>query len=86
MTNYKVIRDGYIVCINHDFGTEITEAEYAAIVSVVNNKPSAEIGYDYRLKVDLTWELVELPPVPEDDEEITLEDALAKLRELGVDV
>lgn len=76
MRYYKIIIDGYLVSIgNGSGGTEITEAEYAELLNIIRNKPSAESGYDYRLKADLTWELYELPPVPEDDE-ITAEEAL----------
>lgn len=76
MRLYKIIDNGYLVAIgNGSGGTEIPEAEYAELLNIIRNKPSAESGYDYRLKADLTWEMYELPPMPEDDE-ITAEEAL----------
>lgn len=76
----KIIKDGYIVSIAS--GTSdgnITEVEYNNLLSFIRNKPTPESGFDYRLKADLTWELYELPPVPEDDE-ITAEEALGIIR------
>lgn len=76
MRFYKIINNGYLIAIgNGSGGTEITAEEYAELLEVIHNKPSAESGYDYRLKADLTWELYELPPIPEDDE-LTAEEAL----------
>jgi hypothetical protein len=66
---YKLIEDGYILLIGRGSGgIEITKKEYELLLSHINSKPEAEEGYGYRLKEDLTWELYELPPVPEDDE------------------
>lgn len=80
MRFYKIINNGYLVAVgNGSGGTEITEAEYNNLLEVIRNKPSAESGFDYRLKADLTWEKYELPPVPEDDE-ITAEEALEIIR------
>lgn len=56
-------------------GKEITEQEYAEILTTIRNKPTAREGYDYRLKTDLTWEEYALPPIepepPTDEEAIT---------------
>lgn len=80
MRYYKLINNGYLVAVGSGSGgTEITEAEYNNLLSVIHNKPTAPEGYDYRLKADLSWELYELPPVPEDDE-ITAEEALEIIR------
>lgn len=80
MRYYKMIIDGYLVAVgNGSGGLEITADEYAELLNIIRNKPSAESGYDYRLKADLTWEKYELPPVPEDDE-ITAEEALEIIR------
>ncbi len=65
------------------YGEEITESEYNAIYNMILNKPTAPIGYDYRLTKELEWELYELPPV-EDLEEATQEDYIAALEQLGV--
>jgi len=49
-------------------GTEISEAEYNTILSVIHNKPKATETIDYRLKEDLTWEAYEVePPDPDPD-------------------
>lgn len=57
--------EGYIVA----FGkaeTEVETDEYILLKEVVKSKPTPPIGYDYRLKEDLTWELFELPISEED--------------------
>lgn len=69
MRYYKMIIDGYLVAVgNGSGGIEISEDEYAELLNIIRTKPVAPEGYDYRLKADLTWELYELPPKPEDDE------------------
>ena len=66
---FKNIEDGYLISISTGTGQEeITMDEYEQILSVIRNCPTPEAGYDYRLKADLTWELVELPPEDEDPE------------------
>ena len=85
MRFYKIINNGYLVAIgNGSGGTEITESEYNNLLEIIHNKPTAESGFDYRLKADLTWEMYELPPMPIEDEEATAEDYEAALAELGV--
>lgn len=66
MRYYKHISDGYILAIGTgNGGTEITEAEYNEILSVIRNKPKATETTDYRLREDLTWEAYEVePPEP----------------------
>lgn len=65
MKYYKTIEAGYITIIGTGAGgTEITAAEYNAILAVIRNRPRAD-GKDYRLKTDLTWEAYDLPPEPE---------------------
>ena len=83
----KNTENGYIVSIVKGVSVgNITEAEYQAIMDIIRNKPTAEQGYDYRLREDLTWELYQLPePEPEADEEATEADYLASLAELGVE-
>lgn len=62
MRYYKMIENGYIIAIGIGFDdVEITAEEYAAILEIIKSKPVAENGYAYRLKEDLTWELVEVP-------------------------
>ena len=72
---YKVVDNGYVVGIGtngNDNVTAITETEYNQLLSVIRSAPSASDGYTYRLRADnLEWELVELPPAPD---EPTIED------------
>ena len=68
MRYYKIVESGYLVVIGTgNGGAEITKEEYENILTVINEKPIAESGYDYRLKEDLTWETYELPIVEETD-------------------
>lgn len=66
------ILDGYIVSVS------ASDAQYAAIVSELSARPVPPDGYDYRLRADtLEWELVELPPAPDPEEQdIPAEEAL----------
>lgn len=72
MRYYKIIYNGYIQRIGiGDGGIEITEKEYQYLSNIIQNKPIAENGYDYRLKENLTWELYELPIITfEESEEL----------------
>ena len=73
MNFYKTVKDGLIVGVGtNGIGEEITEQEYAEILAVIRNKPTARDGYDYRLKTDLTWEEYALPPI--EPEPPTVED------------
>ena len=69
MRYYKQIDGNYITAIGTGGGgTEITAAEYDAIMTVVQNKPPKTATTDFRLKTDLTWEEyphVEPEPEPE---------------------
>ena len=69
---FKNIEDDYIVSISTGCGAEeITQEEYDNILSVIRSRPIPEVGYDYRLRTDLTWELIEVEVVPDDEMEIT---------------
>lgn len=84
MRFYKQTSNHYTIAIGTGAGgTEITEAEYNAILAVIRNRPATE-GKGYRLKTDLTWEAYDLPPEPEpsDADELTDEEALNMI--LGV--
>lgn len=86
MRYYKNIEDTYILAIGTGVGgEEITQEEYENILSIIRTRPIAETGYAYRLRTDLTWELVEAPVV-EEDAEATEADYLSALAELGVEV
>ena len=75
--------NGYIVSIVHDGGT--AEA-YPNIEEALRARPTAPVGYDYRLTTSLEWELYQLSDQePEADEEATEADYLASLAELGVE-
>ena len=67
----KYINDNYIVGVGTGAGTgsEITEDEYNTILDKINNRPTAPEGFTYRLTTALEWELCELPPVVENNEE-----------------
>ena len=68
MRYYKITEDGYLTAIGTgNGGNEITEEEYNSLLEHIRNCPTAEEGYGYRLKEDLTWELYELPIVPEEE-------------------
>lgn len=87
MRYYVEYADDRIIAVGAGFGgVEIVKEEYENILSVISNRPTPESGYDYHLKKDLTWELVELPPEPEYDPEATEADYLEALAELGVSV
>lgn len=76
MRYYEETDNDFIVCIGKGFGgEEISETQYDEIFEIIHAKPIPPSGYDYALRKDLTWELVELPPMPEP--ELTDEEALA---------
>lgn len=78
---FKNIAGEYLTSIGTGSGmVEITKEEYEHILSVILSCPTAEQGYMYKLKTDLTWEPVELPPEDEPD----LSDAEAMAIILGV--
>lgn len=78
MRYYKLIENGYLIAIGTGAGgVEITEEEYNSILAHIRSCPEASSGYGYRLKEDLTWELYELPVVP--DEEISSNELLTMI-------
>ena len=65
----------------------ISEEDFNRIKATHNNRPSAPDGFTYKLKADtLTWELVELPPIDDTDDDATESDYITALQDLGVDV
>lgn len=62
----KYEQDGYILCLG--VGEEITENEYNTILDKINNRPTAPEGFTYRLTAALEWELVELPPIENNED------------------
>ena len=67
MRYYKEVKDEYIIDVGTGLGfTEITESEYNEIMLIIKSCPTPPTGFDYFLRIDLTWELIELPPEPVD--------------------
>ena len=83
-----MISDGYICGVlesEQHFPNEITAEEKDNVYSLLLNRPTAQDGYTYKLKADtLTWELVELPPIDETDDDATESDYITALQDLGV--
>ena len=68
MGKYKIVVDGYIVCVGiGDRGTPITEEEYRAILLAVDNRPEDTEDTIFKLNEELEWEECERPPIPEPD-------------------
>ena len=69
---FKNIEGDYITSISTGCGqTEIDQEEYNEIMSIIRSRPTPEVGFDYRLRTDLTWETVEVEVIAEDDKEIS---------------
>ena len=74
---YKQTDSMYILTVGVGAGgIEISADEYSEILSVIQNRPSAD-GKGYRLKTHLTWEAYDLPPEPEPSAADELSDAEA---------
>lgn len=67
----KYESNGYIIGLSIGVGTgdEITEDDYNKILDKINSRPTAPEGFTYRLTTALEWELCELPPIVENNEE-----------------
>ena len=84
---FKRTEEGYITLVGKgEDAEEISREEYETILAVIHDRPTAQPGYTYKLRTDLTWELCEIPSIPEGDMDATEEDYLAALAELGVTV
>lgn len=72
-----ITSNGYIVAICR------SDRDFDTISSIIANKPKDEVdGFVYRLKADtLTWELVELPPINDTDDEATESDYIEALQD-----
>lgn len=80
---FKNIEDDYIVSISTGTGAEeITQEEYDNIMSVIRSRPTPEVGYDYKLRADLTWELIEVEVIPEDEVEISDDEFMNMVEEV----
>lgn len=79
----KVLCNGYILGVGIVAqGGNISKEEYDTLTAVFNNAPECEVGYYYRLKENLVWELCEVPAI--DDEPASIEDYEEALRRFGV--
>lgn len=81
----KITENGYIVSIASGVTNgNITESEYNTIRQKLKVHLEAPIGKEYRLREDLTWELVDLPSVDINDEdyELDAQDLLEMLKEI----
>lgn len=80
---YKLTKDGYITVVGTgEGGTPITEEEYENILATLRSRPTAEEGFYYLLREDLTWELVEAPVVEPTDGEVSGHELLAMIEEV----
>lgn len=76
-----IVINGYIIAVQS--GDE-NEAE---IRERIASKPQDVDGNQYKLRADtLEWELVELPPIDDTDDEATESDYIDALKNLGVEV
>ena len=69
MGRFKVIQDGYVLGVGENQSPidMITQTEYDTLSAIFRNKPQNPEGYRYMLRADtLEWELVEIPPEPEE--------------------
>lgn len=72
---YKHIDGGFITSISTGTGQiEITQDEYEYILTAIQSRPTPEPGFDYRLREDMSWELVERPI--DDDPELSEQEAM----------
>ena len=69
-----IVKNGYVIAVQE------SDADYDVIMQKISNKPQDTEGHIYRLRSDnYEWELVELPPEPEPDPNISAEEALSIL-------
>lgn len=82
MRYYKKLKDGYLLAIGTGPGSEeITAEEYENILTIIRSRPTAEAGYGYRLKADMTWELYEVPVVDDSENYITGDEFMSMVEE-----
>ena len=79
MRYFKLIQDGYILSIGTGYdGVAISLDEYNKIMTVIKSRPEADKGFDYLLKEDLTWEMIEVPIIEPPEKELTDADKAAE--------
>lgn len=81
MRYFKLVNDGYILCIGQgNAGTEISKTMYNKIMKIIQAKPPATSEVDYRLRdKDLTWEEYKPEPEPEPEEKYSPDEILKAL-------
>lgn len=81
---FKNIEGDYITSISTGCGMEeITQEEYENILDIIRNqRPEPQVGFDYILKTDLTWEPYEVEVIPEDEMEISDDEFFDMLEEV----
>ena len=80
---FKNIKGDYITSLSTGCGKVlITKEEYDNIMDIVlNQRPEPQVGFDYKLKTDLTWEQYEVEVIPEDEMEISDNEFMNMLEE-----
>ena len=79
MRYYKNIDGDYLQSVSIGTGQfEITQEEFKNLLSIIRTKPTDVCRKIWRLSINLTWELHDLPPEPEpsDEDEISTDEAL----------
>ena len=81
---FKTVENGYIPCLEAGSAgdIEITQEEYENILNIIRSQPIPEVGYIYRLREDLTWELCETEIIDENEEEISHEEFMTMIEEV----
>lgn len=83
---YKNIEDDkYIRAICTGTGEiEISEEEFNTIHDIIQNRPTEEPGFIFRLKTDLTWDKLEYDEeiIDENEEEISHEEFMTMIEEV----
>ena len=80
----KIVKDGIIIALSALYGADISDEEYREIYNVIQSKPSAPEGFEYRLKDTLEWELYKPEALQEDMETATPDDYETALGRFGV--
>ena len=84
----KFVLNGYVIAVGEGLvGEQISDADYSALIAIIQSKPTPPTGYEYKLRADtLEWELVEAPEEEIIDGEATVEDYESALTEVGVNL
>ena len=58
---FYIVENGYITASGEDDCTAADMPNAEEVERLLGNYPTPPDGYEYRLKADLTWELIALP-------------------------